>query len=79
MADAARPMTIMSWNVYGLGDRDKYGDVWLMLPATPPDIVCLQETKLQNVARFKAASFLPRLLSSSFVFSPSTTSGMLTA
>jgi hypothetical protein len=81
MANAARPVTIMSWNFRGLGDKDKCGDVRLALPNPPPDIACLQETKLQCIDRFKVASFLPRPLASSFVFTPSVgaSGGILTA
>nr|CAB3463513.1 unnamed protein product [Digitaria exilis] len=81
MANAFRPLTILSWNVRGLGDKRKCDNVRLAFPCPLPSISCLQETKLTAIDQFKAASILPRPLSSSFNFKPSSGSsgGLLTA
>jgi exonuclease III len=46
-----------------------------------PSIVCLQETKLESIDVFKAKSFLPTNIASTFVFAPAdgTRGGILTA
>ncbi|CAO2037441.1 unnamed protein product [Urochloa humidicola] len=81
MANAFRPVTILSWNVRGLGDKIKCNNVRLAIPDPPPSIICLQETKLQHIDRFKVASFLPARLASSYTFQPSdvASGGIITA
>ena len=49
-------MQIAHWNVRGLGDSNKCSLVKDALLASHPSVVCLQETKLQVVDTFKAAS-----------------------
>ena len=56
----------MSWNVHGLGDLDKCTIVRDAIRSTTPSVVCLQATKLSECEIFKAATFLPQNMSSSF-------------
>jgi len=76
-----RSFYFVSWNVRGLGDSDKCGIVRNAICDVKPSIVCLQETKLQNIDFFKAKSFLPSNLASSHVCAPAdgTRGGILTA
>ena len=52
-------MRILSWNGQGLGDDSKNTLVYNMLLDCAADFVCIQETKLREVTKFKAAKFLP--------------------
>ena len=52
------------WNVRGLGDKGKCGDVLSELLSSSPHLVLLQETKLTDPDLSKIYSFLPRLLDS---------------
>ncbi|KAF8687328.1 hypothetical protein HU200_043011 [Digitaria exilis] len=81
MASNLRNLSLLSWNVRGLGDKSKCTDVRLSFPSPPPNVLCLQETKLQHVDLYKAASFLPHLLANSYTFQPSVgaSGGLLTA
>ncbi|KAF8656102.1 hypothetical protein HU200_060808 [Digitaria exilis] len=54
-----KKLLLSSWNVRGLGDSDKCRDVRYTLSSTPLHVICLQETKLSDVAVSKASSFLP--------------------
>jgi exonuclease III len=65
-----RPYFLGSWNIRGLGDKDKCIDVKAALSTFNPDLICLQESKLQDLNRFKASSFLPPSIRS-FDFVPS--------
>jgi exonuclease III len=69
-----------SWNVCGLGDADKCIDVKSALSIYPPDIICIQESKLQSLNSFKASSVLPPSCRS-FHFIPSigASGGIITA
>lgn len=67
---SSKRLSIFSWNVRGLGQADKCRDVRHVLSSASPDIICLQETKLQHIDFFKARSFLPDRLTS-FIFNPS--------
>ena len=80
--DRAKLMiSILSWNVCGIGDRDKCDSVRLAYPRLPPFVICLQETKLSGINHFKAATFLPGMHSASFssLNSDGASSGILTA
>ncbi|CAO2185858.1 unnamed protein product [Urochloa humidicola] len=50
---------LLSWNVRGLGDSDKYKTVRDTLATSRADIVCLQESKLSHTPDTKARAFLP--------------------
>lgn len=76
-----RSFYIVSWNVSGLGDSDKCSIVRNALCDAKPLIVYHQETKLESIDIFKAKSFLPTNLASTFVLAPvdGTRGGILTA
>lgn len=76
-----KSLSVLSWNVRGLGDRGKCTDVRLALPSPAPSILCLQETKLEDINQFKVASFLPFPRAASYTFKPSlgASGGLLTA
>ena len=73
-------LSLCVWNVQGLGDPLKCVDVKQCLSEKPFSIICIQETKLPDVPKQKACSFLPAA-NSKFVFKPSDGSrgGILTA
>jgi exonuclease III len=52
----------ISWNVRGLGDKNKGDIVKDALLSNPADIVLLQETKLSHIDKFKSSTFLPNQL-----------------
>jgi exonuclease III len=81
MNSASKIFLLLSWNVCGLGDRNKCTIVRDVLRQATPTIICLQETKLTDCSIFKATTFLPLNMSSSFVLSNASGSrgGMLTA
>ncbi|TVU02265.1 hypothetical protein EJB05_52261, partial [Eragrostis curvula] len=77
---SGQTFNLVSWNVRGLGDDDKCKLVRDGLSSPSPAIICVQETKLNDVSRFKAASFLPHGFSDfSFVEATGTRGGLLTA
>jgi exonuclease III len=51
-----------SWNVRGLGDHDKCVSISADISSAKPNILALQETKLDHIASSKASSFLPSSL-----------------
>ena len=63
-------MRILNWNTRGLGDSEKTDRVFEIIQEYRPDFVCLQETKLQVISKFKAHKFLPPFIRS-FFFEPS--------
>jgi len=71
----------VSWNVRGLGDPDKCTVVKDALVASAPSVICLQETKLSDLSRFKAHSFLPPHFTDTiqFVRAAGSCGGILTA
>lgn len=76
-----RSLSILSWNVRGLGDSEKCVTVRDAIQAATPTVVCLQESKLQDISLFKVRTFLPIKLATSFDFAPSSGArgGMVTA
>jgi len=66
MSVNSRTLRIASWNVRGLGRKDKCRDVKRDISSCNVDLVCIQETKLQDFNYFKAISFLPNSLTSHF-------------
>lgn len=60
---AFRKLSVLFWNMQGLGDPDKCGLVRDALVAADPSVACLQESKLADVDAQKACSFLPSRLS----------------
>ena len=80
--DAAnRNLSILCWNVRGLGDSEKCGVVKDAIVSANPSIICLQETKLHSIEKCKAKTFLPPKLADNFCFLPAVGSkgGVLTA
>lgn len=59
-----RSIQVCCWNVCGLGDREKCGDVLAGLLSSTSDLVLLQEMKLAKITQRKLYSFLPRHLTS---------------
>jgi exonuclease III len=73
-------LSFACWNVRGLGQRRKRDNVRAAIDSFLPAILCLQETKLNDISTFQASSFLPPSLCS-FIFKPSigASGGILTA
>jgi exonuclease III len=73
-------LLIACWNVRGLGGRSKRDDVRAAIESFLPSILCIQESKLSDITRFTASSFLPPSLRS-FIFKPSigASGGIITA
>ena len=44
-------LKIISWNVKGLNDRDKRLRVHNLVRKWGPDVICLQETKMESITR----------------------------
>jgi endonuclease/exonuclease/phosphatase family metal-dependent hydrolase len=59
MGSSFKCFSVLSWNVRGLGDLDKRKVVRDALASAAPSVICLQETKLQDVDTFTAHTFLP--------------------
>ena len=77
-----RSISLFTWNVRGLNDSIKCGDILSELLTAAPDVVLLQETKLSSVPppQKKYYSFLPRHLDDySFIPSYGAVGGVLTA
>lgn len=70
MNSNVRSFVVVSWNTRGLGDPDKCNLVRNVLFDAKPSVICIQETKLASVDLFKAKTFLPPNIASSFVFAP---------
>lgn len=43
-------LKIFSWNVRGLGNRDKRVSINRSIVDAKPDIICVQETKIQSMS-----------------------------
>jgi exonuclease III len=72
--------SISCWNVCGLGRRRKRDDFRAAVESFLPSILCIQESKLDDISRFLASSFLPPTLRS-LIFKPSNgaSGGIVTA
>jgi len=81
MSNDFKNFLVVSWNVRGLGDPDKCTVVKDALVASAPSVICLQETKLSDLSRFKAHSFLPPHFTDTiqFVRAAGSCGGILTA
>ena len=75
-----RTVSVLFWNVHGLGQTDKCAEIKRVLTSRLPSIVCLQESKLEEIPHFKKLSLLPAPLQS-LVFLPSigASGGIVTA
>lgn len=62
MAANSRCLSVLSWNVRGLGDKTKCDVVLNDILCERPLLVMLQETKLAIVTPAKARAFLPTYL-----------------
>ena len=62
-------VSVLFWNVHGLGQIDKCAEIKRVLTSRLPSIVCLQESKLEEIPHFKKLSLLPAPLQS-LVFLP---------
>jgi exonuclease III len=76
-----RSLSILSWNVRGLGDPDKCSIVREAISSANPTIMCIQESKLHDVDRFKRKTFLPPQLTETYIVLPAIRSrgGIITA
>jgi len=73
-------LRIASWNVRGLGRKEKCRDVKRALSSCNVDVAALQETKLPDVSHFKALTFLPQnLVNHSFKPSLGASGGIISA
>jgi hypothetical protein len=80
MGSSFQTFKIMLWNVRGIGDLDKCDVVRDAIMTAAPSIVCLQETKLQDVTEFSAKRFLPPSLDSlHFISATNSRGGILVA
>ena len=55
MNEHFRRLSVMSWNVRGLGDSEKCDVVRDAIASATPSVCCLQETKLHDVDQFMAS------------------------
>jgi hypothetical protein len=78
---SVKSLSVLSWNVRGLGDSEKCELVRAAIASLSPTVACLQETKAQEISKFKARSFLPPKLADTFLDIPSTGTrgGLITA
>lgn len=75
-----RKITVVSWNVRGLGDVDKCDAVRDAFTTSHPLIACVQETKLSDIPDNKFKSFLPaHLASHCFLSADGSRGGLATA
>lgn len=58
-----KKLSMLSWNIHGLGDVDKCVLVRNSFVAANPMFACVQEAKLSTVDQRKISSFLPSRLS----------------
>ena len=73
-------ISILDWNVRGLGLPDKCSEIKRTISSISPTVVCLQESKLESISSFKSATFLPpRLQSFRFLPSVGASGGIVTA
>lgn len=74
-------LSILSWNVRRLNDADKFSEIKLALPPSPPFVIYLQESKLQVLDVLKASAFLPATHTTNIAFVPSdgASGGLMTA
>lgn len=56
-------LSVLSWNVQGMGDPDKCVLVRNSVLSMDPCLACLQETKLSHLNGIKRPAFLPPRLS----------------
>jgi len=71
---------LICWNVRGLNCAARREAVKISLQQTRPDIVCLQETKLDSIDRFLALEFLgPACMGFEYFAAESTRGGILVA
>ena len=80
MNRAHQNLVILSWNVRGLGQQEKFDVMRDALVQAHPSILCLQETKLHSITAQKCKAFLSQSLDS-FHLVPASGSrgGILTA
>jgi exonuclease III len=62
-------MKMLIWNTRGLGDEDKNNIIFKQIMQSNANLICIQETKLQDITIFKARQFLPPRYTG-FVFQP---------
>jgi endonuclease/exonuclease/phosphatase family metal-dependent hydrolase len=70
MAAAIQNFKLMSWNLRGINNPAKQEDVRQVIAAYRPDLVCLQETKMQSINVATVRSTLGADLENNFLFLP---------
>ena len=64
------PMKVLVWNVRGLNDPKKWTAIANKIEESACSIICLQETKRENIDSLYLKKFCPRRLSK-FAYLPS--------
>jgi hypothetical protein len=70
MAAAIQNFKLMSWNLRGINNPAKQEDVRQVIAAYRPNLVCLQETKMQSINVATVRSTLGADLENNFLFLP---------
>jgi exonuclease III len=70
MDDPYLNFKFLSWNVRGLNNATKQEDVKQVVNSIKPDLICFQETKLQNISTFVIRNCLGVDYENDFVFLP---------
>jgi exonuclease III len=72
---------MMTWNVRGLNNPTRYEEVKQVVNTIRPDIICLQETKLQEINTSSIRSILWAEFEQNYCYLPATATrgGMLLA
>jgi exonuclease III len=65
-----RTWFILNWNIRGLNSSDKWPHVFSKIEESAASIICLQETKMENIDMSLIKSIAPRRLDN-FAFVPS--------
>jgi exonuclease III len=65
-----RSLSLLSWNVRGLGDPEKCSIVRDAIQSASPSVMCIQESKLHELNSFKTKTFLPLQLAQSLKMVP---------
>jgi exonuclease III len=59
---------MLSWNVRGMNNGARQEELRQMVPSYKPDLICLQETKLDNIFAATVSNSLGSRFEDNFVF-----------